>query len=57
MKSAGVSVEEVQNAVAYRGFYPKGTKIADYDPAFVEGVLIGAWSQVRMIIYKLRGDK
>lgn len=57
MKSAGVSVEEVQNAVAYRGFYPKGTKIADYDSAFVEGVLIGAWSQVRMIIYKLRGDK
>ena len=57
MRAAKVNAEEVQAAVAYRGFYPKDTPIGAYDPEFVEGVLIGAWPQVRTIIYKLRGDK
>lgn len=41
-----VTIEEIQQVVAQRGYYPEGTPIANYDPDFVQGVLIAAWDQV-----------
>lgn len=46
----GVSASEIQHAVALRGYYPADTPIENYDPKFIEGVLIGAWNQVYQMI-------
>lgn len=55
MKSYGSNPLEIQNAVAERGYYPQDMPIKNYDPAFIEGVLIGAWNKVLEIIEKQRG--
>lgn len=57
MQTNGVKPEELQAAVAFRGFYPGDTPIANYDPEFVDGVLIAAWDQVFGIINRMRGNK
>lgn len=49
-----VTEAEIRKAVAFRGFYPEDMSIASYDPAFIDGVLIAAWSQVYDIVKKLR---
>ena len=41
-----VSEIEIMEVVSKRGYYPEGTPIKNYDSGFIEGVLIGAWSQV-----------
>lgn len=50
MNSYHVVIEDVTGAVEKRGYYPKGTPIAKYDPAFVEGVLVAAWPKVYEMI-------
>lgn len=50
MNSYHVVIEDVTGAVEKRGYYPKGTPIKNYDPAFVEGVLVAAWSKVYEMI-------
>ncbi len=45
-----VTPEDVMRAVESRGYYPKGTPIANYDPAFVDGVLVAAWPKVYAMI-------
>jgi hypothetical protein len=45
-----VTVEEIQKAVAHKGYYPQSTPIENYDPSFVSGVLIAAWQQVFKLI-------
>lgn len=52
----GITPEEIQEAVALKGYYPRGTPIENYDPGFVKGVLIGAWPQVRATILQNRKD-
>jgi len=52
MQANNVSVEDIQFAVSEKGYYPRDTPIGNYDPAFVSGVLIGAWSQVLAMIAK-----
>lgn len=54
MLQNNVTVEEIQEAVAFRGYYPKDTPITNYDPDFISGVLVGAWPQVFQIIKELR---
>ena len=49
-----VTVEEIQKAVASRGYYPIDTPIGNYDTEFINGVLVGAWPQVFGIIEKNR---
>lgn len=49
-----VSEEEIQKVVADKGYYPLATPITNYDPQFVNGVLVGAWKQVFETIKKLR---
>lgn len=51
-----VTFEEIQKAVASRGYYPVNTPIENYDPDFIAGVLVGAWSQVFQIIQAFRDD-
>ncbi|WP_346216461.1 ATP-binding protein [Caldifermentibacillus hisashii] len=51
-----VSEEEIQIVVSKRGYYPMGTPITNYDPGFVEGVLVGAWPQVYNMILEFRKD-
>ena len=46
MAENGVTVEDIQLVVSQEGYYPRDTRIADYDPAFVEGCLVAAWPQV-----------
>lgn len=59
MKANGVSPDEIRWAVAHagrdgKGYYPESTPIANYDPQFVSGCLVGAWAQVFGMIQKNR---
>lgn len=51
-----VTVQEIQQVVASRGYYPESTPIANYDPSFVSGVLVGAWTQVFEVIKAFKDD-
>ena len=51
---AGITIADVQAAVAHKGYYPAGTPVENYDPGFVDGVLVGAWQQVLGIIAELK---
>lgn len=46
MTANQVTVDEIKKVVASKGYYPLNTPIANYDPGFIDGVLIGAWEQV-----------
>lgn len=49
-----VSEEDIQIVVAQKGYYPQDTPITNYDPGFVNGVLVGAWQQVLGMIEEFR---
>ncbi len=49
-----VTPEEIQQAVAGKGYYPVDTPIKNYDPGFINGVLVGAWPQVFAMIQNNR---
>ena len=57
MQSHGVAEEEIVAAVASRGYFPAGMKIRQYPPDFVQGVLIGAWDQVHLMILNNRKEQ
>lgn len=46
MRVNGVSDYEVQAAVAARGYFPEQTPLENLPEDFIQGVLVGAWSQV-----------
>lgn len=46
MTQYNVREQEIQRVVAIKGYYPESTPIRNYDPQFIEGVLVGAWQQV-----------
>lgn len=52
-----VGVWDIQNIVYLKGYYPADTPIEDYDPDFVAGVLVGAWSQVFAAIQEVRAKE
>jgi hypothetical protein len=56
MAANNVTVEEIQQAVASKGYYPVDAPISNYDPQFVSGVLVGAWTQVFKMIQEIRDD-
>ena len=56
MQQNNVTVEEIQRAVASRGYYPVDTPIDNYDPQFISGVLVGAWGQVYKMIEEIRDE-
>ncbi|WP_342419228.1 ATP-binding protein [Paenibacillus sp. FSL H8-0168] len=49
-----VTENEIQLVVFQRNYYPVDTPITNYDPDFVEGVLVGAWPQVYGMIQDIR---
>lgn len=52
-----ITYANIQAAVESRGYYPKGTPIENYDPAFIDGVLIGAWDKVCNMIKEIKEAK
>lgn len=50
MEQDHVTEQEIMFAVAAKGYYPGDTPISKYEPAFVAGVLIAAWPQVRGMV-------
>lgn len=54
MQQNDVTLTEIQEVVAQRGYYPVNTPIENYDPDFINGVLVGAWKQVYEMILKNR---
>lgn len=49
-----VSEEEIMEAVYKRGFFPRGTPFQNLPKEFVDGCLIGAWTQVLDVIKGIR---
>ena len=49
-----IGVWDIQNIVYLKGYYPADTPIEDYDPDLVNGVVVGAWSQVFTAIKEVR---
>lgn len=56
MRENQVMEEEIQTAVASRGYYPKDTPLKNYDEQFIQGVLVGAWTQVFQMIQQQRNE-
>lgn len=54
MRERSVTEEEISNVVALRGYYPKETPVSVFDPAFVGGVLVGAWGKVYEMVTECR---
>lgn len=54
MLKSTVTVPELRKIVASKGYYPEDTLVKNYDPAFIEGVLVGAWDQVLGLIQAAR---
>lgn len=50
MRVNNVSEEDIRFAVAGKGYYPERLPIEQYDPGFINGVLIAAWDQVYEMI-------
>lgn len=56
MQQNGVTEQEIVNAVAQKGYFPANMRIANYPADFVQGVLIGAWDQVHLMIINNRNN-
>lgn len=53
MTANKVSEQEIQTVVSQKGYYPASMPIKNYDPDFIQGVLIAAWDQVHEMIKQL----
>lgn len=51
-----VTEVEIQAVVGQRGYYPQDTPITNYDPQFIEGVLVTAWPKVFEMIKEFRAN-
>ena len=56
MITNNVTEDDIEKAVASKGYFPLGMKVADYPQDFIEGVLVGAWNQVYQMIIELRKE-
>ena len=56
MRQNNVTVEEIQEVVGSKGYYPSDTPIENYDPKFISGVLVGAWPQVLKMVKEFQED-
>lgn len=50
MKQNDITEEEIVKAVAMKGYFPDDMKLGDYPDNFIDGVLIGAWDQIKQFI-------
>ena len=54
MIANNVLPQEIMMATSSKGYYPEGTPISNYDPGYIDGVLVAAWPQVFGMIQELR---
>jgi len=54
MEANQIDEWDIQEAVAAKGYYPNDVPVRDYDRAFIDGVLVGAWSQVYGMIQQMK---
>ncbi|MFB8467233.1 ATP-binding protein [Enterococcus thailandicus] len=54
MIANNVLPQEIMMATSSKGYYPEGTPIGNYDPGYIDGVLVAAWPQVFGMIQELR---
>ncbi|OUS70278.1 hypothetical protein B1748_29010 [Paenibacillus sp. MY03] len=45
---------EIQTVVSQKGYYPMDTPIVNYDPQFIDGVLVAAWDKVYAMVQSAR---
>ena len=57
MEANDICEWDIQMAVTARGYYPEGTLIENYQPAFIDGVLIGAWPQVLAMVKEIKAKE
>jgi hypothetical protein len=46
MEANNVTEEDIRKVVGKQGYYPVETPITNYEPDFINGVLVGAWDKV-----------
>ena len=51
MAADHVTPEQLQQAVASKGYYPANTPIQNYDPQFISGCLVACWDSVKQLIH------
>jgi len=56
MTQNNVTELEIQAVVGKKGYYTADTPITNYDPGFIDGVLVGAWGQVFGMVLEARGQ-
>lgn len=54
MLSNGVCEWDIQNVVGAKGYYTADTPIENYEPGFIQGVLVGAWQKVYAMIKEMK---
>lgn len=50
MKQEHITEEQIRKAVAMKGYFPEDMPMKDYPADFIDGVLIGAWEQIKTFI-------
>ena len=50
MKQEHITEEQIRKAVAMKGYFPEDMPMKDYPADFIDGVLIGAWEQIKVFI-------
>lgn len=56
MLQHNVTEVDIQAVVSQRGYYPLDTPITNYDPTFIDGVLVAAWDQVHGMIKEFKAN-
>lgn len=54
MQTNNVLPQEIMSVTEAKGYYPEGTPISNYDPTYINGVLVAVWPQVFETIQELR---
>lgn len=54
MAANNVTAQDIQQAVAYKGYFPAGMPIANYPEDFVMGCLVAAFPQMLQVINQLK---
>lgn len=52
MRASNFTVEDIENAVTQRGYFPASATLKDYPMDFIEGCLIGAWDKIKEFILR-----
>ena len=50
MKQEHITEEQIRKAVAMKGYFPEDMPMKNYPSDFIDGVLIGAWEQIKAFI-------